>query len=378
MCSSRWEIPACSSVSTTEPVSIRKPSATERTPGTRSVTTLTPESSVVIRWSDRPVRLSASVAVAAMTRAARPAIAVAPPATALGATTVGGRAPLATAPSPAACADPRELLDGLAGDVRVVGEAQADAAALAIDLDDANFDLIALVEDVLDRLHALAGRDVGDVQQAVRALGELDEGSEGGRLDDLAVVLVADLDLLHHHPDALHERVAELAVGRVDQHLAVVVDVDLRFELVGQAADRFATLADQQADLRVVDLDRLDARGELRELLPRSADRVVHLAEDQRARLLRLGERVAQDVEGDARDLYVHLQRRDAAIGAGDLEVHVAEVILDAGDVGQHDVVVALFDQAHRDPRDGALDRHARVHQRQRGATHRGHRGGAV
>ena len=59
---------------------------------------------------------------------------------------------------------------------------------------------------------------------------------------------------------ALHERVAELAVGGVDQHLAVVVDVDLRLELLGEAADRFAALADQQADLARVDLDRLDPR----------------------------------------------------------------------------------------------------------------------
>ena len=93
---------------------------------------------------------------------------------------------------------------------------------------------------------------------------------------------------------------------------------------------------------------------------------------------LRLRERVAQDLERDARDLDVHLQRGDAALGAGDLEVHVAEVVLDAGDVGQDDVVLALLDQAHRDPGDRALDRHAGVHQRQRGAAHRGHRGGAV
>ena len=36
-------------------------------------------------------------------------------------------------------------------------------------------------------------------------------------------------------------------------------------------------------------------------------------------------------------------------VGAGDLEVHVAEVVLDARDVGEDDVVVALLDQAHRD-----------------------------
>ena len=64
--------------------------------------------------------------------------------------------------------------------------------------------------------------------------------------------------------------------------------------------------------------------------------------------------------------------------GAGDLEVHVAEVVLDAGDVGEDDVVVALLDQAHRDARDRRLDRHARVHQRQRRAADRGHRRRAV
>ena len=88
--------------------------------------------------------------------------------------------------------------------------------------------------------------------------------------------------------DALDERVAELAVGRVDQHLAVVVDVDLGLELLGEAADRFAALADQQADLRRVDLDRLDARRELAELLARRLDDVGHLAEDERARLFGL------------------------------------------------------------------------------------------
>src|SRR3954452_888652 len=83
-------------------------------------------------------------------------------------------------------ADGGELLLGLAGDVGVLGEAQADAAALLVDLDDADGDLVALVEHFLDGVDALARRHVGDVQQAVGALGELDEGAERGRLDDLA------------------------------------------------------------------------------------------------------------------------------------------------------------------------------------------------
>ena len=96
---------------------------------------------------------------------------------------------------------------------------------------------------------ALARRDVGDVQQAVGALGELDERAERRRLDDLAGERVADLDLLGHRADALGERLAQLAVRRVDEDLALVVDVDLRLELVLQAADGLAALADQQADL---------------------------------------------------------------------------------------------------------------------------------
>jgi hypothetical protein len=43
------------------------------------------------------------------------------------------------------------------------------------------------------------------------------------------------------------------------------------------------------------------------------------------------------DLPGDAVDLDVHLQGGDPLVGTGYLEVHVAEVVLVAHDVGQHD-----------------------------------------
>src|SRR5436190_342929 len=107
------------------------------------------------------------------TRCDRPASATVAAATA--------RGPSATAGG----AGGHELGLGLAEDVGVLGEAQADATALAVDLVDADVDLVALVQDVLDRVDTLAGRDVGDVQQAVGALGELHERAERRRLDDL-------------------------------------------------------------------------------------------------------------------------------------------------------------------------------------------------
>ncbi len=79
---------------------------------------------------------------------------------------------------------------------------------------------------------------------------------------------------------------------------------------------------------------------------------------------LRLVQRDPHDLLGDRGDLDVHLQRGDALLGAGDLEVHVAEMILVAEDVGEDGKAVGLLDQAHGDAGDRARQRHAGIHQR--------------
>src|SRR5215218_6807294 len=264
MCSRKCESPASSGSSPREPAPTKKPRAADRTEPMCSVTTRSPESSVVSLCSGRTLT-ALGVAVTA-----RPPLAVAVAAAAASPAAAAARPVAAAAAVPAAAADRRQLLLGLADDVGVLGEAQPDAAALLVDLDDADGDLVALVEHLLDRRDPLAGRDVRDVQQAVGALGELHERAERRRLDDLrGLELVADLDLLGHRPDPVDERVAQLAGLRVDEHVALVVDVDLRVELVAQAADRLAALADQQADLVGVDLDRRDARSEAGQLAAR-------------------------------------------------------------------------------------------------------------
>src|ERR1700680_1893546 len=123
MCSSRWETPACSSDSAAEPVAIQKPSATERTLGTRSVTTLTPESSAVIRCSVF-TGAGGSIALAPMARGTGASLPVTARPRLAGGGALGARAPVAGGPPPAAVAagaDAGEFLDRLARDVGVVG-----------------------------------------------------------------------------------------------------------------------------------------------------------------------------------------------------------------------------------------------------------------
>src|SRR4051812_40942429 len=173
MCSRKCDRPASSCVSPREPVPTKKPTAADRTEGMRSVTIRSPLSSVLSWWSGKSARLPAigiavgarPVAAVGPVAAARPPVAAAPAV----ATAPAAAAAVAAAHRRVAGADRRELLGRLAGDVRVVGEAQADAAALAVDLDHPHRDLVALVEDLLDSGGPLARRGVGDVQPALGA-----------------------------------------------------------------------------------------------------------------------------------------------------------------------------------------------------------------
>ena len=104
--------------------------------------------------------------------------------------------------------------------------------------------------------------------------------------------------------------------------------------------------------------------------------RGAHAVEDVQPSGARLFHRLPHDVGGDAAHLDVHLQRGDPGAGPGDLEVHVAVVVLGAGDVAQYRVASGRLveNQPHRHAGDRRLERHSRVHQRQRRAAHGGHR----
>src|SRR5262249_4994534 len=193
-----------------------------------------------------------------------------------------------------------------------------------------------------------------------------------------ALVDLADLDLGGELGDALLRRFAALGGHAGDGDGAVVLDLDGGAGLLLDAADHDAALADDVADLVRVDLHLDDARREGGELGARALDRLLHDLEDLQARLARLVERHLHDALVDRLDLQVHLQRGDALVGAGDLEVHVAEVVLVAEDVGEHGEAVAFLDEAHGDAGDVRLDGHPGIHEGEAATAHRSHRRGAV
>ena len=61
-----------------------------------------------------------------------------------------------------------------------------------------------------------------------------------------------------------------------------------------------------------------------------------HLAQNMQPSVLGLAQGLGHDLLADSADLDVHLHGGDAFFGAGHFEVHVAQVILVAQDVGQN------------------------------------------
>ena len=216
------------------------------------------------------------------------------------------------------------------------------------------------------------------MQQAVTTRQDLNDGTEFKDLEHGTVVDLADLDFGGEVGDALLGAAGGLGIDGGDGDGTVVLDVDGGAGFFRDGTDGGTALADHVTDPLGVDLHLVHARSEVRQLGAGSRDGFLHLAQDVHAGLAGLGQRHLHDLAGDALDLDVHLQRGDTLLGTGHLEVHVAQVIFVAQDVGEDGELVAFLDQAHGDTGHVPLDGHAGVHQRQAAAADRSHRRRAV
>src|SRR6266566_6054857 len=129
--------------------------------------------------------------------------------------------------------------------------------AHAVDLGDLDLDLVADLDDILDRVHAL-GRELADPHEAFLPRKVFDERSDAHDPSDLAVVDLADLGLFGEALDHRASPVAPLGLGARDADRTVVLELDRRARFGLDRADHLAAWADDLADLVWLDLDRLD------------------------------------------------------------------------------------------------------------------------
>src|SRR5215211_4673737 len=117
---------------------------------------------------------------------------------------------------------------------------EGEAAPLRVDLEDLDLDVVARLDDLARVLDVVLG-ELGDVDEPLHALEDLDEGAEGHDLGDLALELVTDVVGVDH---ALPRVLLGLLQAQGDA-LAVAVDVE-HLDLHG--------VADREDLARVVDV----------------------------------------------------------------------------------------------------------------------------
>ena len=77
---------------------------------------------------------------------------------------------------------------------------------------------------------------------------------------------------------------------------------------------------------------------------------------------MRLLKRTCQNVSGNTGDLDIHLQGGDAIRRTGHLEIHIAEVVFAAEDIGKDDHAIALLNQSHCNAGHMIFKWHACIH----------------
>ena len=182
----------------------------------------------------------------------------------------------------------------------------------------------------------------------------------------LAQALEARLNILGQMNQVISQSRSELSANAPTM-LAMKIDQDKIRDVIGKGGATIRAICEEtKASIDIEDDGSIKIFGETKEAAEAARQRVAHLAEDVQAAGLGLRQRDLHDFLGDALDLDVHLQRGDAVAGAGDLEVHVTEVILVTEDVGKDGVaairVLLVGDKSHSHTGNRLADLNTGVH----------------
>lgn len=230
-----------------------------------------------------------------------------------------------------------------------------------IDSEDFNENLFAFFEDIGDVIDVSVG-EFGDMDHAVGAGEDFDESAEVHNFFDGTEVDVPDFSLAGDTVDHVDSFLQADAVVCGDLDGAVVLDIDLCAGGSADVSDRFSACADDFANFFGFNPDGFDLRREFAFFVAGAVDGGEHTSEDMFSSLVSLFEGLSHDIAGDAGDFDIHLDGGDAVFGAADFEVHVAQVVFIAEDVGEDGNFVAFFNESHSDAGDGGFNFESCVH----------------
>src|SRR3989344_7534135 len=124
-------------------------------------------------------------------------------------------------------------------------------------LDDFELQFLSHLDDVLDVFRAAPGK-LTDVDHAVFAAQKLRDGADTwDDADNFCIVDGADFGLGDDALDPLLRLLHRFAVCGSDEDQSAVLDIDFDPQFARDLLDHFTTLADDQADVVVIDLVRL-------------------------------------------------------------------------------------------------------------------------
>src|SRR6185437_10259796 len=181
-----------------------------------------------------------------------------------------------------------------------------ESNASALDRQHFHQHLIAFFQLVTNIFNAMLG-DFADVEQTFGAGDDFDECAKVGQPRDFAEIGLPYFGGCSQVADDLQGFVGGSFVVRSHVDLARIFHVDLHAGLLDDRANHFAAGPNHVADLIDRDLQGVNSRSERRNFLAMGGDDFVHLAKNEHAAALRLGESFAHDLRSNAADLDVHL-----------------------------------------------------------------------
>ena len=217
------------------------------------------------------------------------------------------------------------------------------------------------------------------MNKSLFAGGYFNKRAEVHKAGNNALVDSADLGVIGYCLNHVESALSVVNVDSGDEYGSVLLNVDLAVALCADLLDNLALLADDIADLLGVDLGGEHLGSILGELFSGLGDNGQHnFIEDVAACLVGLVKSLADNSGGQTVYFKIHLDSGDALLRAGDLEVHVAEEVLETLDINHGHEAVALGNKAAGDTGNGSLYRHAGRHKGEGRAADGSLRGRAV